>query len=85
MAQYWYLGTRMKVSSTDSNNRMRENEYALYVNQVFESAEKAAAAAPARMVKHPGIAYFIQGFEKKLVIDDKGHFIKYEDIKEGLR
>ena len=46
MAQYWYLGARVKESSAASNGRIRQHDVARWVNVVFESAEAAAAAAP---------------------------------------
>ena len=78
MKKYWYLGARVKESSASSNGRIRQHDIARWVNQVFDSAESAAAAAVGRMAKHPGVAYFVQGFERKLVIDKDGYSLGFE-------
>lgn len=85
MAQFWYLGARVKESSANANGRINHRDVARWVNTVFESADAAAAAAAPRMVKHPGVAYFIQGFERKLIIDADGYSKGFEEIKEGLK
>lgn len=85
MAQYWYLGARVKESSAASNGRIRQHDVARWVNQVFDSAESAAAAAPLRMAKHPGVAYFVQGFEHKLIIDAEGYSLGFEKLPKGVQ
>lgn len=85
MAQYWYLGARVKESSASANGRIRQRDVAHWVNVVFESAEAAAAAAPLRMVKHPGVAYFIQGFDHKLIIDAEGYSLGFEKLPKGVQ
>lgn len=74
MEKYWYLGARVKESSAAPNGRIREHDIARYVpGVVYSSAKDAADAAPERMLKHPGVAYFIQGFDRKLNIDSEGY------------
>lgn len=73
MAQHWYLGARVKESSAAPSGTIRQKDVARWVNIVYNTAEAAAAAAPARMLKHPGVAYFIQGFDRKLNIDSEGY------------
>lgn len=85
MAQYWYLGARVKESSAAPNGKFRQHDVARWVNTVFNSAEEAAAAAPLRMAKHPGVAYFVQGFEKKLVIDADGYSRGFEQLPKGVQ
>lgn len=84
MAQYWYLGARVKESSASANGNIRQHDVARWVNKVYDSAKDAAAAAPERMVNHPGVAYFVQGFDRKLVIDAEGYSHGFEEIKEGI-
>lgn len=67
MAQYWYLGARMKESSANAAGKIRQHDVTRWVPKVFSSAKEAAAAAPERMIQHPGTAYFVQGFERKLM------------------
>lgn len=81
---YWYLGARVKDSSAAPNSRILHKDVARWVNKVYESAEQAAAAAPARMVKHPGVAYFVQSFNRKLVIDAEGYSTGFEK-EEGAQ
>lgn len=79
MAQYWYLGARVKQNSAAPDGRIREHDIARYVpGVVYSSAKDAAAAAPERMVEHPGTAYFVVGFDKKLVIDKEGYSHGFE-------
>ena len=85
MAQYWYLGARVKESSANANGHIRQHDVARWVNTVFESAESAAAAAPLRMVKHPGVAYFVQGFDRKLIIDADGYSLGFEELPKGVQ
>lgn len=84
MAQFWYLGARVKESSANANGKIRQHDVARWVNTVYTTAQEAAAAAPARMIAHPGVAYFVQGFERKLVIDADGYSKGFEDIPDGL-
>ena len=85
MAQFWYLGARVKESSANANGKIRQHDVARWVNTVYSTAQEAAAAAPARMIAHPGVAYFIQGFERKLVIDADGYSKGFEEIKAGIK
>ena len=85
MAQYWYLGARMKESSANAAGKIRQHDVARWVPKVFKSAEEAAAAAPQRMIQHPGTTYFVQGFERKLIIDAEGYSKGFEGLKEGLK
>ena len=85
MAQFWYLGARVKESSANAVGKIRQHDVARWVNTAFESADAAAAAAAPRMVKHPGTAYFIQGFDRKLVIDADGYSKGFEEVKEGIK
>jgi hypothetical protein len=78
MAKYWYLGARVKESSAASTGRIREHDIARWVPTLFNDAESAAKAAVDRMIKHPGVAYFIQGFDRKLVIDKDGYSHGFE-------
>lgn len=84
MAQFWYLGARVKESSANANGKIRQHDVARWVNTVYTTAQEAAAAAPARMIAHPGVAYFVQGFERKLVIDADGYSKGFEGIPDGL-
>lgn len=85
MAQFWYLGARVKESSANANGKIRQHDVARWVNTVYNTAAEAAAAAPARMIAHPGVAYFVQGFDRKLIIDADGYSKGFEEIKEGLK
>lgn len=85
MAQYWYLGARVKESSANANGRIRQHDVARWVNTIFESAEAAANAAPLRMVKHPGVAYFVRGFDRKLIIDADGYSLGFEELPKGVQ
>lgn len=86
MAQYWYLAARVKESSTAASGRIREHDIARYVpDKVFNSAKEAADAAPERMAAHPGTAYFVVGFDRKLVIDKDGYSHGFEGLPAGLQ
>ena len=85
MAQFWYLGARVKESSATANGKIRHHDVARWVNVVYNTAEEAAAAAPARMIAHPGVAYFIRGFDVKLIIDEEGYSRGFEGIKPGIK
>jgi hypothetical protein len=37
------------------------------------------------MIKHPGVAYFVQGFDRKLVIDKDGYSHGFEGSPAGLQ
>ena len=81
MAQYWYLGARVKESNATATGKINHHDIARWVNKVYNTAEEAAAAAPARMIAHPGVAYFVQGFSRKLIIDADGYSKGFEEIK----
>lgn len=81
MAQYWYLGARVKESSAAPSGIIRQKDVARWVPQVFVDAKSAAGAAVQRMVKHPGTAYFVQGFDKRLIIDKDGYSHGFEEEK----
>ena len=81
MKKYWYFGVRMKKSSSNANGLTKYQEFALFEPTVFDSALAAATACAPRMAKHPGLSYFIQGYDNKLDIDEKGYshgFVKKE-------
>jgi hypothetical protein len=71
----------VKESNATANGNIRHHDVARWVNNVYNTAEEAAAAAPARMIAHPGVAYFVQGFERKLIIDADGYSKGFEEIK----
>ena len=85
MAEYWYLGARVKQSSANpSTGRIQLRDVARWINKPFATSTEAAQSAVTRMANHPGVAYFVQGFERRLVIDADGYSHGFEEIKEGL-
>lgn len=85
MAQYWYFGIRKKVSIVDATGRTRNVQQTLWAPTVFESAEKAAAACAKAMLTRPGVSFFIQGFDRKLVIQPDGTSTGFEGLPAGLQ
>lgn len=81
MKKYWYFGVRMKKSSSSANGLTKYKEFALFEPTVFDSAEQAANACAPRMAKHPGLSYFIQGYDHKLDIDKDGY--SHGFVQEG--
>ena len=84
MAQYWYIGARLKESRMNARGFKQYYDVARWVPTVYNDPKTAAEAAAPRMAEHPGVAYFIQGFESKLVIDAEGYSTGFEDAKKGV-
>lgn len=84
MAQYWYLGARVKESNANATGRIRQYDVARWINKPFATPTEAAQSAVTRMAEHPGVAYFVQGFERRLIIDADGYSHGFEEVKEGL-
>lgn len=85
MAEYWYLGARVKQSSANpSTGRIQQHDVARWINKPFATATEAAQYAVTRMVNHPGVAYFVQGFKLRLIIDADGYSHGFEGLKEGF-
>jgi hypothetical protein len=82
MKQYWYFGVRVKRSIPGAQG-MRSTT--LWAPTVFESAEAAAQAAAKAMVTRPGINFFIQGFDNKLVIQPDGTSSGFEGMPKGVQ
>lgn len=76
MASYWYFGSRVK----DSNAQRRGAEVAIWNANVFSDAKSAANAAASEMVTNVGKAFFIQGFDKPLKLDDKGIAVGFMEV-----
>ena len=76
MASYWYFGSRVK----DSSAQRRGDLIAIWNGNVFSDAKLAANAAASEMVKNPGKAFFIQGFDKPLKLDDKGIAVGFMEV-----
>lgn len=83
--QYWYFGIRRKVSVVDATGRTRNVHQAIWAPTVYDTADKAAAAAAKAMVTRPGVSFFIQGFDRKLVIQPDGICTGYEGLPEGIK
>jgi hypothetical protein len=70
MNKYFYIGCRVQQTVTTSTGSTRKQLIVRWNSTVYESAEQAAVACSSVMAKHLGISFFVQGFEKKLVIVD---------------
>lgn len=84
MTQYWYFGIRKKVSIVDATSRLRSVYKTIWAPYVYSDAKTAAKAAADAMVTRPGISFFIQGFEQKLIIQPDGTCTGYEGSPEGV-
>jgi len=85
MTQYWYFGIRKKVSIVDATGRTRNVQQTLWAPTIYESAEKAAEACAKAMTTRPGTSFFIQGFDKKLVIQPDGTSTGFESSPQGVQ
>lgn len=85
MAQYWYFGVRKKVSIVDATGRTRNVQKTLWSPTVYESAEKAVEACAKAMLTRPGMSFFIQGFDQRLVIQADGTSTGFEGSSAGLQ
>lgn len=70
MKKYWYFGVRMQQSVVSTTGRVRNTQVVRWNNQVHSTPQEAAAAASVKMAAHPGLSYFIQGFDRELNIVD---------------
>lgn len=69
-AKYWYFGVRLTELVVGTTGAPRKREIVRWHSTVFASALEAAQAAALKMSTHPGVSYFVQGFERELVIVD---------------
>lgn len=82
MKKFWYFGVRMKVSSANATGRTRYSEVARWNSNVYPTPEAAAQACVQKMAKHPGMSYFIQGFDRELAINADGESTGYKEGAE---
>lgn len=85
MTQYWYFGVRKKVSIVDATGRTRNVQQTLWSPTVYESAEKAVEACAKAMLTRPGISFFYQGFDRKLIIQPDGTSTGFEGVVAGAQ
>lgn len=72
MKKYWYFGVRMQQSVVSTTGAVRHQQVVRWNANVYPSAQEAATAACVKMAAHPGISYFVQGFDCPLDIDASG-------------
>ena len=72
MKKYWYYGVRMQQAVVCATGSVRNTQVVRWHQRVFTSAQEAASAASLKMASHPGVSYFIQGFDRELDIDSSG-------------
>lgn len=70
MAKFFYIGCRAQQSVTTPTGSTRKQLIVRWNSTVYTTAEQAAAACAAMMPKHLGVSFFIQGFDKELIISD---------------
>lgn len=85
MTQYWYFGIRKKVSIVDATGRTRNVQQTLWAPTSYESAEKATEACAKAMLTRPGVSFFIQGFDRKLIIQPDGTSTGFEATLAGVQ
>ena len=72
MKKFHYFGARMTEMVAGATGAPRKREKVVWFNKAYDTATEAAAAAASAMVKHPGVSYFVQSFDKQLEIDGFG-------------
>lgn len=85
MTQYWYFGVRKKVSIVGADGRTRNVQQTLWSPKVYSNATDAAQAVAKAMTTRPGVSFFIQGFDRKLLIQPDGTSTGFEQVKEGMQ
>lgn len=70
MQKYFYIGLRQQQVVVEPTGRSRQKQVTRWNSTVYTSAEQAADACAKMMVKHLGLSFFIQGFERPLDIVD---------------
>ena len=70
MKKYWYYGVRTQQLCVGTTGRPRYTQVVRWHDEVYGTADAAANAAGKKMATHPGLSYFVQGFERQLEIID---------------
>lgn len=83
--QYWYFGIRKKVSIVTATGSTRNVQQTLWAPTVYNNANDAANAAAKAMLTRPGTSFFIQVFDRKLVIQPDGICTGYKSMPEGIK
>lgn len=84
MQKYFYFGVRLEQLVVSATGASRKRQIVRWHKTVFGTIDEAAQAAAKKMITHPGVSYFVQGFERKLVIDENGESKGFEAEKEGV-
>lgn len=69
-AKYFYFGVRLTELVVGTTGTPRKREIVRWNNVAYATAIEAAQAAAVKMSTHLGVSYFIQGFERELVIEN---------------
>lgn len=70
MEKYFYIGCRMQQAVTTTTGGLRNRQVTRWNSTVYNTAEDAANACAKMMPKYLGVAFFVQGFDKPLLIVD---------------
>lgn len=77
--KYFYFGVRVKKSIVTATGSTRSVDQTLWAPTVFDTAADAANAAAKAMTTRLGVSFFVQGFDKKLAIQQDGTCTGYID------
>ena len=76
--KFFYFGIRTKEVVVSATGAPRQREVALFAPKAYKSVAEACAAAAKAMESRLGVSFFVQGYDRELLIDATGHSIGFK-------